>query len=107
MGAAHEGKWTTVTAALMHQRSLHIDAPVEVVFNYLADPVHFVAGMAPDHQASAVAVHRTQDGSVSSFDVRYFEMGRDQGDGHDAGAAGCQSSDRVPLLGRAGPCVHC
>jgi uncharacterized protein YndB with AHSA1/START domain len=67
-----------VAAALRHQRSIHIDAPVEVVFDYLADPVHVVAGMAADHHASVVAVNRTQDGSVVSFDVAYRELGRDK-----------------------------
>jgi uncharacterized protein YndB with AHSA1/START domain len=78
VGAAAEGKWTTVTAALRHQRSIHIDAPVEMVFDYLADPAHVVAGMAANHQASVKAVHRTQDGSVTSFDVKYRDMGRDK-----------------------------
>ncbi|MCE0488414.1 SRPBCC family protein [Ornithinimicrobium sediminis] len=78
MSVAQEGKGTTVAAALRHQRSIHVDAPVERVFEYLADPGHFVAGMAADHHASVVAVNRAQDGSVVSFDVKYREMGRDK-----------------------------
>ena len=64
-------------AALRHERSIHIDAPAEKVFHYLADPAHFVAGLATGHGATIVDISQTPEGSVDSFDLKYREMGRD------------------------------
>jgi uncharacterized protein YndB with AHSA1/START domain len=67
-----------VAAALRHQRSIHIQAPVEKVFHYLGDPARFVAGLAAGHGACVGDVNRAPDGQVLSFDLRYRELGRDK-----------------------------
>jgi uncharacterized protein YndB with AHSA1/START domain len=64
-----------VPDTLKDLRSIHIDAPPEKVFDYLADPHHFIAGLAAGHQARVVDVHRAADGSVLSFECRYREAG--------------------------------
>jgi uncharacterized protein YndB with AHSA1/START domain len=65
-----------VPATLRDLRSIHIDAPPEKVFDYLADPDHFIAGLAAGHQARIVDMHRAADGSVDSFECTYDEVGR-------------------------------
>ena len=67
-----------MSATLRHQRSIHVDAPAEKVFDYLSDPVNFVAGLAADHHVRVVQVHRAPDGSVLSFEATYRELGRDK-----------------------------
>jgi hypothetical protein len=61
-----------------HERSIHVDAAVEDVFRHVEDPAHFVAALAPGHHATLGAVNRTADGSVSSFEFRYREVGRER-----------------------------
>lgn len=58
-----------------HTHSIHIDAPVEKVFHYLEDPAHFVASMPEQNQASLGAVNRASDGAVSSYEIKYRELG--------------------------------
>lgn len=58
-----------------HTHSIHIDAPVEKVFGYVADPAHFVAVMPGRNQATLGAVNRTPDGGVKTFEVKYRELG--------------------------------
>ena len=60
-----------------HQRSVHIDAPVETVFDYVQEPEHFYEAMAmtqkhPEPGASSVltGVTRTPEGAVSSYSWR-------------------------------------
>ncbi|WP_278236850.1 hypothetical protein [Isoptericola sp. AK164] len=43
-----------------HTLHIHVDAPVADVFDYLEDPVHFVAGLAENHHASVVSVERSR-----------------------------------------------
>ena len=40
-----------------HQRSTHIDAPVETVFDYVEDPHHFFAGDG-SHDGRPLAPHQ-------------------------------------------------
>ena len=63
---------TTITK--LHERTVHIDAPVEKVFDYLKDPHHFLAAFPEKDRAhSAIAeVHETPEGVVST----YSAMGR-------------------------------
>ena len=58
-----------------HTHSIHIDAPVEKVFRYLEDPAHFVAAMPEQNQATLGTVNRTSDGAVSSYEIKYRELG--------------------------------
>ncbi|HYN28778.1 MAG TPA: SRPBCC family protein [Dermatophilaceae bacterium] len=57
---------TTIT----HQRSTHIDAPVETVFDYVEDPHHFFAAMAPMTGASShfTNVTVTPEGVGSTYE---------------------------------------
>ncbi|MGM0386068.1 MAG: SRPBCC family protein [Actinomycetota bacterium] len=59
-------------AASKHTHSIHIDAPVEKVFHYLEDPAHFV-GMSDE--ATVGAVERTPDGVVTTYQIKYRELG--------------------------------
>lgn len=58
----------------LHQRSVHIDAPVEKVFDYVKDPHHFLEAF-PEKDRSHMAlteVKLTPDGVGSTFRI----MGR-------------------------------
>jgi uncharacterized protein YndB with AHSA1/START domain len=53
----------------LHERSVHIDAPVERVFDYMQDPHHFLAAF-PEKDRSSMAiteVNLTPDGVGSTF----------------------------------------
>lgn len=65
---------TTVTTTQMHERSVHIDAPVEQVFDYIKDPNHFFEAFTEaDRAHSAVTeVTLTPEGVGSTYKV----MGR-------------------------------
>lgn len=61
-----------------HTHSIHIDAPVKKVFHYLEEPGHLMAGMEEASDGSAptvVAVDRTPEGVVTSYDCKYRELG--------------------------------
>jgi len=61
-----------------HTHSIHIDAPVEKVFHYLEDPAHLIAGMEETSHGTpptVVAVHRTPEGVVTSYECKYRELG--------------------------------
>jgi uncharacterized protein YndB with AHSA1/START domain len=63
-----------MTTELLHQRSVHIDAPVKKVFNYVKDPHHFFEAFPEDdrrHMALA-EVNLTPAGVGSTFTM----MGR-------------------------------
>lgn len=62
-------------AVAKHTFSIHVDAPVEAVFRYIANPAHFIAAMPANHHASLGAVHRSTDGAVTSFECVYRELG--------------------------------
>ncbi len=49
-----------------HKRSLHIDAPVERVFDYVQDPQHFYDAF-PESHAMLTDVMSTPDGVVSTY----------------------------------------
>ena len=55
----------------MHKRSVHIDAPVETVFDYVKDPHHFYLAMVPEKDRDQVPplsdVTLTPDGDVSTY----------------------------------------
>lgn len=62
-----------------HIHSIHIDAPVEKVFTYLADPANFVAAAPWESRgthATVAAVHRTPDGVVTSYETQFGETGK-------------------------------
>lgn len=51
----------------MHKRSVHIDAPVDRVFDYVKDPHHFYQAFSPEFSAhSAVAAVNTTPEGVGS-----------------------------------------
>jgi hypothetical protein len=58
----------------MHKRSVHIDAPVDTVFDYVKDPHHFYLAMIPEKDRNHVPplsdVTRTPDGGVSTYTWR-------------------------------------
>jgi len=58
-----------------HTRSIHIDAPVEKVFQYLEDPAHFIAAMPEESHITLSAVHRTPEGAVTTYELKYRELG--------------------------------
>jgi len=58
-----------------HTHSIHIDAPVEKVFHYVEDPAHFVAAMPEENHSTVGAVHRTPEGAVSTYEIKYRELG--------------------------------
>ena len=55
--------------------SIHIDAPEEKVFHYIEDPAHFVAAMPEESNITLGAVHRTPEGAVSTYEIKYRELG--------------------------------
>lgn len=61
-------------AADKHTHSIHIDAPVQRVCNYLEDPSHLMAG-SPGNQATVEAVHRTPEGDVTTYECKFRELG--------------------------------
>jgi Polyketide cyclase / dehydrase and lipid transport len=65
-------------ASSKHTHSIHIDAPVKKVFHYLEDPGHLIAGMEEASDGTpptVVAVHRTPEGVVTSYECKYRELG--------------------------------
>lgn len=58
-----------------HTHSIHIDAPVDKVFRYLEDPAHFVAAMPEESHSTVGAVQRTPEGTVSTSEIKYRELG--------------------------------
>ncbi|TFD80096.1 SRPBCC family protein [Cryobacterium sp. Sr8] len=58
-----------------HTHSIHIDAPVEKVFHYIEDPAHFVAAMPEESNITLGAVNRSPEGTVSTYEVKYRELG--------------------------------
>lgn len=57
-----------------HTHSIHIDAPVQKVFDYLEEPSHLMAG-APGDDVTVETVHRTPEGAVTTYECRYRELG--------------------------------
>lgn len=58
-----------MTTKTLHERSMHIDAPVDKVFDFLQDPYHFIE-LFPEKDRSNMAVteiHRTPDGVGSTY----------------------------------------
>lgn len=62
-------------ASEKHTHSIHIDAPVEKVFRYVEDPVHFAAAMPEEDHITLGAVNRTPEGNVSTYEINYRELG--------------------------------
>lgn len=62
-------------ASAKHTRSIHIDAPVEKVFHYLEDPAHFIAAVQDESHITLGAVHRTPEGAVTTYELKYRELG--------------------------------
>lgn len=54
---------------LLHERSMHIDAPVEKVFAYLKEPAHFFASFPEKDRAhnALVEVNLTEEGLGSTY----------------------------------------
>ena len=60
-----------MTTKTLHERSVHIDAPVEKVFDYMKDPHHFLEAF-PEKDRSNMAVtevNLTPDGVGSTFSM--------------------------------------
>jgi hypothetical protein len=53
-----------------HTHSIHVDAPLEKVFAYLAEPVSFMETVAASDDAKVVKVDRNADGTVASYEVK-------------------------------------
>lgn len=63
----------------MHKRSVHIDAPVETVFEYVKDPQHMWVGFADEKKAPVMTdVAMTSEGVGSTYtwntDVLFFHV---------------------------------
>ncbi len=66
-----------MTAPAKHTRSIHVDAPVEKVFGYVAEPKHFVASMPEEsHSVLGGKVKQTPDGVVTEYQIEHREFGR-------------------------------
>lgn len=50
-----------------HKRSVHIDAPVETVFDYVEDPHHFYDAFPGDDGTTLTDVTLTPEGVVSTY----------------------------------------
>jgi len=60
-----------MTTKTLHERSIHIDAPVEKVFDYMKDPHHFLEAF-PEEDRSNMAiseVNLTAEGVGSTFSM--------------------------------------
>ena len=62
-------------ASAEHTSSIHIDAPVEKVFQYAEDPAHFIAAMPEEIHSTLGAVNRTPDGVVTDYEYQYRDLG--------------------------------
>lgn len=51
-----------------HVRSIHIDAPVETVFDYVKDPAHFYDAMPDRMRAKLRAVNVTPEGVGTTYE---------------------------------------
>jgi hypothetical protein len=51
-----------------HKRIVHIDAPVEMVFDYVKDPRHFYDAMSEGGSDSLTDVTLTPEGAVSTYE---------------------------------------
>ena len=58
-----------------HTHSIHIDAPVEKVFEFIVEPKNLMETTAAADQAKVVQVNRNPDGTVASYQVKYRELG--------------------------------
>lgn len=58
-----------------HTHSIHIDAPVEKVFAFIAEPKNLMETYAAADQATVVHVAQNPDGTVASYKVKYRELG--------------------------------
>jgi uncharacterized protein YndB with AHSA1/START domain len=70
---SRKGNWIMTSAK--HTHTVHIDAPVEKVFAYVADPKVLMETYAGNSQAEVVKVNHDADGVVTSYEVRYRELG--------------------------------
>jgi uncharacterized protein YndB with AHSA1/START domain len=55
--------------------SIHIDAPVEKVFGYLEDPVHFLGSMPEKNQVTLESVNRNPNGTVATYEGKFRQGG--------------------------------
>ena len=51
-----------------HIRSIHVDAPVETVFDYVKDPAHFYDAMPDRMRAELKAVNETPEGVGTTYE---------------------------------------
>ncbi len=51
-----------------HVRSIHVDAPVETVFDYVKDPAHFYDAMPGRMRAKLKAVNMTPEGVGTTYE---------------------------------------
>jgi hypothetical protein len=58
-----------------HTRTIHVDAPVDVVFRYIEDPGHLVDVLPARLHAALGVVSRTPEGTVARYDVTFSEFG--------------------------------
>jgi hypothetical protein len=58
-----------------HTHTIHIDAPVEKVFAFIAEPKNLMETYAAGDQAKVVQVNQKPDGTVASYKVQYRELG--------------------------------
>jgi len=58
-----------------HTHSIHIDAPVEKAFAFIAEPKNLMETYAAADQATVVQVTQNPDGTVATYKVQYRELG--------------------------------
>lgn len=64
-----------MTSEQKHTGNIHIDAPVEKVFTYIAEPAHFIGAMPAENRASVGEVTRNPDGTVAGYEVKTIGFG--------------------------------
>lgn len=65
----------TMTSPAKHSHSIYVDAPVEMVFSYISDPLHFIEAMPPENRATLGEVDRLPSGEVVGYECRFHELG--------------------------------
>jgi uncharacterized protein YndB with AHSA1/START domain len=68
-GWVSDGRRLTMATTMTHRRSVHIDAPVEAVFDYVKDPHHFFEAFPEEdrNHTALTEVTLTPEGVGSTF----------------------------------------
>ncbi len=64
-----------MTSSAKHSHSIYIDAPLDTVFTYMADPAHIIEAMPEDFDPVLGEVNYFPDGDVASYECKYRELG--------------------------------